>query len=134
LRERISDLIDEKKDLLDFLNKESYEKINLTELEYIPKTEGTVIFLTGLLVAKGELPLRIKKIRSGYPDMEATYYTKDGWKTVTVEFEVKSSDFLIHKHDPNECDMIICWEHNWTECPEHIEVIELKKFIPKKDI
>jgi hypothetical protein len=24
----------------------------------------------------------------------------------------------------NDCDMIVCWEHNWPECP--LEVIELK--------
>jgi hypothetical protein len=59
--------------------------------------------------------------------MEATYYTKDGWKDVSVEFEYKSSNFSQHHHDPNQCDMIICWEHDWSECPKNIEVIELKK-------
>ena len=66
--------------------------------------------------------------------MEATYYTKDGWKDVPVEFEYQSSNFPKHNHDPNQCDTIICWEHDWSECPKNIEVIELKKFIPKQDI
>ena len=34
-----------------------------------------------------------------------------------------------HMHDPNGCDIIVCWEHNWPECP--LEVIELKKEIAK---
>ena len=25
--------------------------------------------------------------------------------------------------------MIICWVHNWPECPEWIEVIELSKIV-----
>jgi len=27
------------------------------------------------------------------------------------------------------CDMIICWKHNWPECP--LEVLELRKFFGK---
>ena len=22
------------------------------------------------------------------------------------------------------CDVIVCWRHNWDECPEEIEVLE----------
>jgi hypothetical protein len=25
--------------------------------------------------------------------------------------------------------MIVCWNHNWPECPSHIEVVELPKII-----
>jgi len=32
---------------------------------------------------------------------------------------------LLHGHEWSECDLIVCWEHNWPECP--VEVIELKK-------
>jgi hypothetical protein len=28
-------------------------------------------------------------------------------------------------HDVKGCNMIICWRHNWPECP--MEVLELKK-------
>jgi hypothetical protein len=26
-------------------------------------------------------------------------------------------------------EIIVCWEHNWPECPEGIEVIELSKVV-----
>ena len=26
-----------------------------------------------------------------------------------------------------KCDLIVCWEHNWPECP--LEVIELKSLV-----
>lgn len=49
------------------------------------------------------------------------------WQRLNAEFEQESRNFLIHKHDPNECDMLICWVHNWPECPEWIEVVELSR-------
>ena len=27
--------------------------------------------------------------------------------------------------------MIICWKHNWPECPANIEVLELSKVLEK---
>jgi len=30
---------------------------------------------------------------------------------------------------PDQVDMIICWRHNWKDCPEWIEVIELSSLI-----
>jgi hypothetical protein len=39
------------------------------------------------------------------------------------------SIFKLHGHDPKKCDVIVCWVHNWPECPKHIEVIELSKVV-----
>jgi len=36
------------------------------------------------------------------------------------------TDFVsdaIHGHNAGECDVIVCWRHNWKECP--LRVIEL---------
>ena len=46
------------------------------------------------------------------------------WQPVDIELEQYSRNFVSHMHDPNKCDLIVCWEHNWPECP--LEVIELK--------
>jgi hypothetical protein len=54
---------------------------------------------------------------------------KTEYEPVDIEFEYKSLDFKNHQHDPNQCDIIVCWEHNWKECP--IEVIELKTALSK---
>jgi hypothetical protein len=43
---------------------------------------------------------------------------------VDIELEQYSRNFVTHLHDPNKCDLIVCWEHNWPECP--LEVIALK--------
>jgi hypothetical protein len=42
--------------------------------------------------------------------------TKSG-KVIRVEAELKSLHFKVHKHDIESCDLIICWEHNWKDCP-----------------
>ena len=46
-----------------------------------------------------------------------------------VEFEFESRDFRDHGHPGNECDVIVCWRHNWPECPSHIEVVALERVI-----
>jgi hypothetical protein len=46
---------------------------------------------------------------------------------VRIEFEYQSRNFMKHMHDVKGCDVIVCWEHNWPECP--IEVIELKSLV-----
>jgi Homing endonuclease associated repeat len=46
-----------------------------------------------------------------------------------VEFEFESRNFLSHGHDPSGCDLVVCWEHNWSECL--IEVLELRSVIKR---
>ena len=46
---------------------------------------------------------------------------------VKVEFEFESRNFLVHGHRIDDCDLIVCWKHNWEGCP--LEVVELSKVI-----
>jgi hypothetical protein len=54
---------------------------------------------------------------------------KGQWQDQNVEVEMYSRNFVAHGHDAKKCDVIVCWEHNWPECPEWIEVVELKKVV-----
>jgi hypothetical protein len=47
-----------------------------------------------------------------------------------VEFEYESRNFLKHMHDVKGCNMIICWRHNWPECP--LPVIELSSIASRR--
>ena len=51
------------------------------------------------------------------------------WEEVRIEFEYESRSFSAHGHDPNGVDVIVCWRHNWKECPKEIEVIELSTLL-----
>ncbi len=98
------------------------ELINFRGLVWAPGNEQGVVFLFGMI--SRELGMYVELIRPGYPDCIAKRYIGKGrWEEVRIEFEYCSSHF---KHDPSEFDMIVCWEHDWKECPKSIEIIELK--------
>lgn len=96
--------------------------INFRGLVYAPVNENGVIFLFGRVA--DDLNMYIEEIKPGFPDCIARRFVGKGWEKVAIEFEFKSSNFRDHKHDPKYCDLIVCWEHDWKDCP--LEVIELK--------
>lgn len=99
--------------------------INFRGLVYAPLNENGVIYLFGKVTE--DLHMYIEEIKPGFPDCIARRFTGKGWERIRVEFEFKSSNFKTHDHDPKECDMVICWENDWKDCP--IEVIELHSAI-----
>lgn len=99
--------------------------INFRGLVYSPVNENGVVFLFGKVME--DLNMYIEEIKPGYPDCIARRYTGKGWKKIRIEFEFQSSNFKLHKHDPEFCDVIVCWEHDWKDCP--LEVIELRSRI-----
>jgi len=101
------------------------DPINFEGLIFGPLNENGVIFLFSKIHKK--LGIIIEAIQPSYPDAKARRKTQRGWEDVWIEFEYKSSLFKVHGHDPKECDIIVCWENDWEDCP--IEVIELKKVI-----
>src|SRR6185312_9576094 len=52
---------------------------------------------------------------------------REHWQRVRIEFEYESRNFLDHMHDAADCDLIVCWKHNWPDCP--LEVLELKSLV-----
>jgi hypothetical protein len=105
--------------------------INFRGLVYAPVEENGVIFLFAKL--NMDLDLNIETIRKRFPDCVAKrYFGENKWEEVLIEFEYKSSHFIKHGHlkqynNGVKCDIIVCWEHDWKECPPAIEVIELKE-------
>ncbi len=104
------------------------EKINFKSLSCAPINELGVVYLFGVL--HDALDFKIESIQAGFPDCIARrQVSQDRWEELRIEFEFDSYSFVKHKHDPDGVDMIVCWKHNWKECPEHIEIIELSKLI-----
>lgn len=81
-----------------------------------------------------ELGFIVESVATGFPDCEAKRRVnkpKDLWERVNIEFEYQSRNFRDHGHDPKKCDLIVCWEDNWQDCP--IEVLELCSILDKLD-
>jgi hypothetical protein len=104
------------------------EPLDFRGLRYAPVNEQGVVYLFGLV--SRELGFLIESIRTDFPDCEGKRcLNPEGtrWQHVRIEFEYKSSNFVEHGHDPNGCDLIVCWVHDWADSP--LEVLELKSAI-----
>jgi hypothetical protein len=99
-------------------------------LRHEPLNEQGVVLLFGMLAK--DLGYMVESVQKGFPDCEAKRRVgSDKWQRVRIEFEFESRNFRDHGHPTNGCDVIVCWRHNWDECPAHIEVIELSTVIIK---
>lgn len=104
------------------------EPISFRGLSHAPINEQGVVYLFGMV--SNELGFQIETVRQAFPDCEGKRcYDKEKnlWEHVRIEFEYKSLNFKEHGHSEEECDLIVCWIHNWKDCP--LEVLELKETI-----
>jgi hypothetical protein len=104
------------------------ERINFKSLSCAPINEQGVVYLFGVL--HDAFDLKIESVQTGFPDCIARRDMGNGrWEELRIEFEFQSTSFVKHKHDPDGVGMIICWKHDWQQCPDHIEVLELSSLI-----
>ena len=102
--------------------------LNLPGLRHEPSSESGVVHLFGMIGLK--LGFEVLLIQTGFPDCEALREVEPGkWQKVKIEFEFQSRNFLLHGHELSGCDLIVCWEDNWKECP--VEVVELRKEVKR---
>jgi hypothetical protein len=95
-------------------------------LAYEPVNEMGVMALFCML--SRQLGFVIESVQSGFPDCEAKMEVEPGrWQHFRIEFEYESRNFRDHRHDPAKCDLIVCWRHNWKDCPANLQVLELSK-------
>lgn len=93
---------------------------------YEPTNEAGVVVLFASLAR--ELGFTITHVQMEFPDCEVMREVERGrWQRLRVEFEFESRNFAAHGHDPEGCDLIVCWRHNWEDCP--LEVLELKRVV-----
>jgi hypothetical protein len=93
-------------------------------MAYAPVNELGVVFLFGWMAP--QLGYVVHRLQPEFPDCEAMRLVgEDMCELVKAEFEYESRNFLKHMHDVKGANLIICWRHNWPECP--LEVLELRK-------
>jgi hypothetical protein len=99
------------------------EPLNFESMRHEPVNESGVVVLFAM--AASRMGFLIEAMNPNFPDCEARRRLAPGrWQSIRIEFEYESRNFRDHAHDPEGCDLIVCWEHNWPECP--VEVLALK--------
>ena len=97
-------------------------------LRHEPVNEQGVVLLFGMLAK--ELGFLIEAVQKGFPDCEAKRQIgPERWQRVSIEFEFESRNYRDHRHPLQGCDIIVCWRHNWDDCPKHIEIVELSSVV-----
>jgi HNH endonuclease len=97
-------------------------------MSHEPVNEMGVVMLFSMYAERLGFVIEFAQVR--FPDCKAKLEVEPGrWQDVNVEFELNSSNFVEHGHDPDKTDVIICWKHDWAECPERIMVLELSKLV-----
>lgn len=82
--------------------------------EYVPTNELGVVFVFGRVI--GALGYKMAYMDGHYPDCVLISPAK---LLVRVEFEYQASNFIAHKHDPELCDLVVCWNKD-RDLPIHI--------------
>ena len=100
------------------------EPLDFPALRHEPVNEQGVVLLFGMLAK--HLGYAVEAVQAGFPDCEAKrQIAPKRWQRVNIEFEFESRNYRDHGHPLTGCDVIVCWRHNWPDCPAHIEVLEL---------
>ena len=93
---------------------------------HAPTNEMGVVLAFGAFA--DPLGFGVETVNTAFPDCTAKRRVADGrWRAVRIEFEFRSRNFRDHRHDPAECDLIACWEHDWPDAP--VEVLGLKSAV-----
>lgn len=100
-----------------------------------PVNEMGVVLVFGMVAA--DIGYAVDAIGTAFPDCAARRLVAgaagggsgadDRWEPVRVEFEFRSRSFFYHGHDADECDVIVCWQHDWPDCP--LEVLALEDVV-----
>jgi hypothetical protein len=106
------------------------KRLDYPNFTHEPENELGVILLFGMVAER--LGFSIESIQEGFPDCDAKRREvndrgKEYLRRVLIEFEYNSKHFVHDGHDPDGCHLIVCWKHDWPDCP--LEVIELSKII-----
>ena len=106
------------------------EPMDFRGLKNAPVDKKGVIYLFGLIAH--EMGFLIESISPEFPDCESRRCVdleNNQWEHVKIQFEFLSSDVKDQNLIETECDLVICWNHDWIGCP--VEVLELKSEIAR---
>lgn len=108
------------------------EAIDFRGLKSAPVDAPGVAYLFGMI--SRELGFVVETFRTETPNIEGKRciaVANERWEKVKIDFVYRSSDFNSPGHNEMETDIIICWLHDWQDCP--VEILELRSTIQLLD-
>jgi len=97
------------------------ELINFRGLVYAPLDKAGVMLLFGKVAA--DLNMYVEEVRPELPDAIVRRFIGTGWERLRADFAYRSGE-LRQIEEGDQPDMVVCWEHDWADCPT--EVVELR--------
>lgn len=100
-------------------------QLRVSGVSYAPKNEQGVVLLFGRLATK--LGFCVEHVQVHCPDCIA----RRKGKLYRIEFEYYASHFEMHRHCPDNVDIIVCWENDWESRGKefrHLEILDLKSY------
>ncbi|MBI2192528.1 MAG: hypothetical protein HYU36_11145 [Planctomycetes bacterium] len=88
-----------------------------------PRHETEVVTLFGMLVKR--LGFVVERAGPAYPDLTVWWHGPHGPERLFAEVEVDSAHFAQHRHDPQDCDLVIAWRDSGS-CA--VPVLALDRF------
>ena len=77
---------------------------------YVPTNEQETVGLFVRLLPLLKPSWCVLQLQTGFPD--ATFYDTERRTEIRAEFEYLASHFVQHRHDPQGCHILICWEND----------------------
>ena len=108
------------------------EPLSAVKMLFSPVNELGIVALFSMYHRELGFPYFLK-IQSGFPDATVVDAKGDMKK---IEFELFASNFKDHRHDPDECDIIVCWEDNLDEndsLRSKVKILSLKEKLGSKE-
>ncbi len=84
----------------------------------LERTAVRIRYLLGLAQAHLPFPFVVTGINDAVPDCEGLDPTTG--RRIAIELEVRSRNFLSHRHPIKGCDYIVCWEDDWKDARAHV--------------
>jgi hypothetical protein len=122
--EKVAVNVEDEQDLDDIVG----EPMELRVMRWTPTNEMGVVAL--FVEFRRELSIRfpvIEIIRTRFPDAAVFEESSRGYVRRYIEFEFRSSGYKSHIKSNRKCHYVVCWDHDWKECP--IPVVDLKQEI-----
>lgn len=108
------------------------EPIDFRGLRYAPINKQGVVFVFAM--ASRDLGYIIECMGPEFPDAEGKRcFDKENnqWEHVNLGIGYRSSEIKELGIDESLCDVIVCWVHDWMDCP--FEVLELRNSLGQID-